>query len=304
MGLSISTNPAARGAEVHGLGVLAEGSECGSDDGCPRRKNGRSPKWSAFPPLSELQITDGYRRESGIASIATSRSPIPFAVRQNAVQPRRRSITPDSPTVPSPSPKKTGKSPGPKKHKRRRESGMLQLPSRADLAVIEATESSGPIKSKNSIAGIQPILDDSRVSDLLSVETTTTSNTSNSCIQAKDSGSTSRGSSRAYDEPSISQTERTLLPVPEHRTSHQRSDAVYADGTSIEGVETEYRSTSIVAPSPAPSAAASVDDDANGGRRGRARKSVNYKEPSLTKYVWHPGLNHLFVGAESDQENA
>ena len=164
----VATRPAAAWADVIGLGTVSESAEYGVEDGEERKARRRSRGCVIFDCYKSVtSLINLRRRRSGVGSVAASRSPLPLSSREPAA---RRPILVDpipqsgylaDTTSPSPQPRSTvSRSPNTgRKHKRRRESGLL-LPQSTELATAQILlwneKPNGPSSSRDEGEEMRP----------------------------------------------------------------------------------------------------------------------------------------------------
>ncbi|KAK4683754.1 hypothetical protein P7C73_g6475, partial [Tremellales sp. Uapishka_1] len=258
----IATRPAAAGAEGIGLGAVSEGSECESE---PRRRRRHSGMASvAARPRSPAVAVGGFSWTSPSSSFSPTPSPSP--PRQH-ITPRRRSTSE-------------------KVQKRRRESGLLFSMTRE-----ETPEST--VEAEEEAQGDDEVQRDATDgSTLPALETG---------LEALTVRKKRKGKERAVAEDQIEAAVKV---------KGKRKERVGREVEAME-IELEGGGENQVLRLPVQELSVVQEDDGSegsrqsrvsevteheddGGRHRRARASVNYKEPSLTKFVWP-------VWAESDR---
>ncbi|WVR04087.1 hypothetical protein IAU60_001086 [Kwoniella sp. DSM 27419] len=241
-----ATRPAASARQIHGLGDLAEGSECDSE------------KEAMIEIRRERRRSRG--RSSEAASVAASRSP-----RRNVPAYVEVPDTPLSPISPakslSPSPKKHIAS-GPRKHRRRRESGLLTL-TVGSPSPTKATSLIQVKRDEDDVGETSEWEEGGAVLDIVPVEV----------------------------ESATGVVENIAMPtdiIVVDSKSANTMEAI-AEVTSSESSGSSRQSHTALSSPTATSAMGDhgIDDDGT-GRRRRARSSVNYKEPSLNKKMRKP----------------
>lgn len=244
--------------------------------------------------IHSANCADEARRRSGVGSIAASRSPLPLKSRDsNPRHPSSKQSTleassPQSSASPSPQKRTTvPRSPHTgKKHKRRRESGLLPPQQRGQTP--ETSEQEGGLWQVE-VPSLQEVY-----SDVGDSQNTRGKSRPGGSVRVRDIAAQLGSVKRAMGVTKEDQAEglprpaspEGLSPVEEERASEgTRYIRVCSNGRLIgisSGPSLSSRAESALF-SPEPSSAEGTDDDGFRGRR--VRKSVNYKEPSLTKCV-------------------